>query len=86
VNRLWRREEFDNRARVFDMNVVFYDPQLSIGAELSFGFTRVGQLKDLLKVADVISIHAPPAGGVGVQAAAYLQVSRFDLTHSIRLC
>lgn len=47
------------RARAFGMNVVFYDPQLSIGAELSFGFTRAAKLEDLLKVADVITIHAP---------------------------
>jgi lactate dehydrogenase-like 2-hydroxyacid dehydrogenase len=47
------------RARAFGMNVVFYDPQLSIGAELSFGFTRASKLEDLLKVADVITIHAP---------------------------
>ena len=47
------------RARAFGMNVVFYDPQLSIGAELSFGFTRANKLEDLLKVADVITIHAP---------------------------
>jgi lactate dehydrogenase-like 2-hydroxyacid dehydrogenase len=47
------------RARAFGMNVVFYDPNLSIGAELSFGFTRAAKLEDLLKVADVISIHAP---------------------------
>jgi phosphoglycerate dehydrogenase-like enzyme len=47
------------RARAFGMNVVFYDPQLSIGAELSFGFTRAEKLEDLLKVADVITIHAP---------------------------
>jgi lactate dehydrogenase-like 2-hydroxyacid dehydrogenase len=47
------------RARAFGMNVVFYDPQLSIGAELSFGFTRAAKLEDLLRVADVITIHAP---------------------------
>ena len=47
------------RARAFGMNVIFYDPQLSIGAELSFGFTRASKLEDLLKVADVITIHAP---------------------------
>lgn len=47
------------RARAFGMNVIFYDPNLSIGAELSFGFTRANKLEDLLKVADVITIHAP---------------------------
>jgi lactate dehydrogenase-like 2-hydroxyacid dehydrogenase len=47
------------RARAFGMNVMFYDPHLSIGAELSFGFTRAQTLADLLGAADVISIHAP---------------------------
>ena len=47
------------RARAFGMNVIFYDPNLSIGSELSFGFTRAKNLEDLLSVADVISIHAP---------------------------
>lgn len=47
------------RARAFGMNVMFYDPNLSIGAELSFGFTRAKRLQDLLEASDVISIHAP---------------------------
>jgi phosphoglycerate dehydrogenase-like enzyme len=41
------------------VNVVFYDPNLSVGAELSFGFTRAAKLEDLLAAADVITIHAP---------------------------
>lgn len=47
------------RAKAFGMDVIFYDPHLSIGAELSFGFKRAETLDDLLSVADVISIHAP---------------------------
>ena len=47
------------RARAFGMNVAFYDPELPNGSELAFGFTRARTLKDLLAMADVISIHAP---------------------------
>ncbi|HUP93741.1 MAG TPA: C-terminal binding protein [Burkholderiales bacterium] len=47
------------RARAFGMNVAFYDPHLPNGAELSFGFTRARSLEELLKLADVVTIHAP---------------------------
>jgi len=47
------------RARAFGMNVAFYDPHLPNGAELSFGFTRTRSLEELLKLADVVTIHAP---------------------------
>jgi phosphoglycerate dehydrogenase-like enzyme len=47
------------RARAFGMNVSFYDPYLPNGAELSFGFTRMRSLAELLGAADVVSIHTP---------------------------
>ena len=47
------------RARAFGMNVAFYDPHLPNGAELSFGFQRTRSLEELLKLADVVTIHAP---------------------------
>jgi lactate dehydrogenase-like 2-hydroxyacid dehydrogenase len=47
------------RARAFGMNVAFYDPGLPNGAELSFGFTRMRTLGELLGVADVVSVHTP---------------------------
>ena len=47
------------RARAFGMNIAFYDPHLPNGAELSFGFTRMRSLEELLKLADVVTIHAP---------------------------
>jgi lactate dehydrogenase-like 2-hydroxyacid dehydrogenase len=47
------------RARAFGMDVAFYDPLLPNGAELAFGFTRARKLDELLRRADVISIHAP---------------------------
>jgi len=47
------------RARAFGMDVAFYDPHLPNGAELAFGFTRAATLKELLGLADVVTIHAP---------------------------
>jgi lactate dehydrogenase-like 2-hydroxyacid dehydrogenase len=47
------------RARSFGMRVAFYDPALPNGAELPFGFTRARTLRELLGLADVITLHAP---------------------------
>jgi phosphoglycerate dehydrogenase-like enzyme len=47
------------RAHALGMHVAFYDPFLPNGAELSFGFTRMRTLQELLAFADVITIHAP---------------------------
>ena len=47
------------RAQAFGMKVAFYDPLLPNGAELSFGFTRMKTLAELLAYADVVTIHAP---------------------------
>ncbi len=47
------------RAAAFDMKVVFYDPHLSSGVDLSTGYERVHSLADLTGQSDVLSIHAP---------------------------
>lgn len=47
------------RARAFGMRVAFYDPGLPNGSELSFGFTRVRTLNELLGMADVVTVHTP---------------------------
>jgi len=47
------------RAAAFDMRVVFFDPYLSNGVELSTGYERVHSLGDLMAASDVVSIHAP---------------------------
>jgi D-3-phosphoglycerate dehydrogenase/C-terminal binding protein len=47
------------RAAGFDMKIVFYDPYLSNGVELSTGYARVHSLAELFAVSDVVSIHAP---------------------------
>ncbi len=47
------------RAAAFDMKVVFYDPHLPSGVDLSTGYERVHSLAELMGRADVVSIHAP---------------------------
>jgi D-3-phosphoglycerate dehydrogenase/C-terminal binding protein len=41
------------------MRVVFFDPYLSNGVDLSTGYERVNSLAELMAQADVVSIHAP---------------------------
>jgi D-3-phosphoglycerate dehydrogenase/C-terminal binding protein len=41
------------------MPVLFYDPYVPDGQELALGFERTRSLNDLLKRADVVSLHAP---------------------------
>lgn len=47
------------RAAAFDMRVVFYDPCLLSGVDLSTGFDRVHSLAELMAISDVVSVHAP---------------------------
>lgn len=47
------------RAAAFDMKVVFYDPHLLSGVDLSTGYERVHSLAELMGRSDVVSIHAP---------------------------
>lgn len=47
------------RAKAFGLRVVFYDPHLPPGAELSSGFDRADHLHDVLAQADILSLHCP---------------------------
>ena len=47
------------RAAAFDMDIVFYDPHLADGVDLSVGYRRVASAEALFETADTISIHAP---------------------------
>lgn len=47
------------RAAAFDMKVVFYDPHLLSGVDLSTGYERVHSLAELMARADIVSVHAP---------------------------
>jgi lactate dehydrogenase-like 2-hydroxyacid dehydrogenase len=50
------------RARAFGMDVLFYDPALPTGTELSFGFQRAHSLADLMSRSDIVSLHCPLTG------------------------
>jgi len=47
------------RAKAFGMDVVFYDPYVSNGVDLSLGVRRVNSLEELMRQSDVVSVHAP---------------------------
>ncbi len=47
------------RAKALGMRVMFFDPYLPDGADQSLGFERRGTLEELLRDADVVSVHTP---------------------------
>lgn len=47
------------RAAAFDMKVIFHDPYLSNGTELSVGYERVRSLDEMMARADILSVHTP---------------------------
>ena len=47
------------RAKAFGFKVCFYDPYLPNGADKSLGVSRVRTLEELLRQADVVSLHCP---------------------------
>ena len=64
------------RAKGLGFKVAFYDPYRPNGAELSIGIQRAATLPDLLRQADVLSIHVPhtpeTAGIIGAAELALL--------------
>lgn len=62
------------RAAAFDMKVVFFDPYLPNGTELSVGYDRVHSLAELMSISDIVSVHTPlndeTRGFVGAAAFA----------------
>jgi len=47
------------RAQAFDMDVLFYDPDLPDGVDLATGYTRVASAEELVESVDAVSIHTP---------------------------
>ena len=47
------------RAKAFGFRVVFYDPYVSSGTQKALGVERVHSLDELLRLADVVSVHCP---------------------------
>jgi C-terminal binding protein len=64
------------RAKAFGFRVVAFDPYVPNGAELGVGVGRARTLEDLLRQADVLSIHAPltpeTRGMIGARELALL--------------
>jgi phosphoglycerate dehydrogenase-like enzyme len=64
------------RAKAFGFRVVFYDPYRPNGTELALGVDRVRTLDELLRRADVLSLHAPltpeTRGMIGARELALL--------------
>ena len=64
------------RAKGLGFRVVAYDPNIRNGTELAIGVTRAATLPDLLRQADVLSIHVPltpsTAGIIGAAELAML--------------
>ncbi len=64
------------RAKALGFQVAFFDPNLRNGSELAIGVARALTLPDLLRRADVLSIHVPltpeTAGMIGAAELALL--------------
>ena len=64
------------RAKALGFRVVFFDPYRPRGAELSIGVGRAETLEELLRQADVLSLHTPhspqTAGMIGADQLALL--------------
>ena len=64
------------RAKALGFKVMFFDPYRPNGAELAIGVQRAQSLEELLKVADVLSLHTPhtpeTAGMIGAAQLAML--------------
>jgi len=64
------------RAKAFGFQVRFFDPFLPNGVDRALGITRCRTLEDLMRGADVLSIHVPDTRGtrglVGAAALALL--------------
>lgn len=69
------------RARAFGFRVVFFDPHLANGADKALGIERAGSLDDLLRSADVVSVHCPLSaetrGMIGARETGLMKPTAF---------
>jgi phosphoglycerate dehydrogenase-like enzyme len=69
------------RAKAFGFKVVFYDPYVPSGVHKAIGVTRAASLDELLRAADLLSIHCPSTdetrGMIGAREIALLKPTAF---------
>ncbi len=69
------------RAKAFGFRVVFFDPYVPMGLHKAVGVERVDSLDELLRLADVVSIHCPltaeTRGFIGERELALMKSSAF---------
>jgi phosphoglycerate dehydrogenase-like enzyme len=69
------------RAKAFGFRVVFFDPYVPRGIHKAVGVDRVDTLEELLRIADVVSIHCPltaeTRGFIGERELALMKPSAF---------
>jgi phosphoglycerate dehydrogenase-like enzyme len=69
------------RAKAFGFKVVFYDPYVPSGTHKAVGIARVSSLDELLKTADLVSIHTPSTsetrGMIGAREVALMKPTAF---------
>lgn len=69
------------RAKAFGFRIVFFDPYVPRGLHKAVGIERVDSLDDLLRLADVVSIHCPltaeTRGFIGERELALMKSSAF---------
>ena len=69
------------RAKAFGFRVVFFDPYVPVGTHKAVGVERAGSLDELLRTADVVSVHCPltaeTRGMIGAREVALLKPGSF---------
>ncbi|HVS53032.1 MAG TPA: C-terminal binding protein [Opitutaceae bacterium] len=69
------------RAKAFGFRVVFFDPYVASGTHKAVGVERVGSLEELLRGADVVSVHCPltaeTRGFIGAREIAVMKRGAF---------
>jgi phosphoglycerate dehydrogenase-like enzyme len=69
------------RAKAFGFRTIFFDPYATIGLHKAVGVERVDTLDELLRLADVVSVHCPLSdetrGMIGAREIAMLREGAF---------
>src|ERR1044071_2454440 len=69
------------RAKALGFKICFYDPYLPNGADKALGITRASTLEELLRQADVLSLHCPLTAQthsmIGARELAWMRPSAF---------